>query len=205
MTPIKLNTVTSFGACTLLTLALIFTSGLGLCLSYESHSPEYGHDFDFFGRHACPDKTNKAYRAKLPPGPTRPDEDILWNESVKAFLEEELLSLPQIEKEYRADALIRQAHERASLFRLENCYRVEVRRTILELEANHRIWVFPACYRWSDYELLHASPFGANLGCGTGYPETDLAHDRGRSATLLWYLKHGLPPHYSPPTNTHST
>ena len=183
-----------YGIILFFTLFIVFLFILIALLTIETHSAKFAKDYNCLGGHACPVGRIKELQKKLPLSPTRPDEDILWKQCSANFMnayEKRLQHLNQDDKIILSNS---SNTERYYFFLYENHYRVEVRRTILELEAKHPLFVSPIYSSYEDYDLLGYSNIVYSRSCEPNVSDPAYSHDRGRTDTIIWYIRHGIFP-----------
>ena len=179
----------------ILVLGIIFFSSW--VLLRETHDPSLGIDVNFFGQHVCPSNRQTILQHKLPPSIDRPDEDLLWNNQIFEYYKcqsERLKKInPDLQKEELSDLKNSERYFRA----FENHYRVEVRRTILEMEAKHPVYTGSTGSLGStedEFNFIYCSTLFNSRGCIHDPKEPIHAHDRGRTDVLIWYMHRGIFP-----------
>jgi hypothetical protein len=182
-------------------LALLTITAAGIAVTTETHDSKSGTDLDFFNQHACPSKGHPEFRQSLAPSNLRPNEDDLWKMRLKQTemqLSEFLQYTPDDLKETERQRITKYLNEVKSN---ESHFRVEVRRTILEMEARHPLFMCTQGSYFYDFDKLKINDsLYWSRGCCYNTGDPSHLHDCARTDTLCWYAGHGVyPSNYSKP------
>lgn len=157
---------------------------LALGLAGETHDPVAARDFNALGKHACPGAFDPSLQHPWPPSPRRPDEAALWNAC--------LAKAHRRDQAWKANFPGSDPDEEASIARNQQHYRVEVRRTIRELELGHPLYVPSYGLPSSPHPTDEATGLPeCNRGCEVFPDSAQFAHDLGRRDTLEWFAERG--------------
>jgi hypothetical protein len=157
-------------------------------VAFSTHDVAKAIDEDWLGRHACPAAQNPTLATKFTPASNRPDEDQLLQLRLDSFQNHD----PFIRSPFgRSSNSGKGQNEDVDQFKLH--YFIEVRRTILEMEARRPL-------RYPVYGLYlgplendeHTGVLHIPRGCEISTHSPKFAHDCGRIDALLWYASHAI-------------
>ena len=158
MTLNKVKPILPFGLFVFMVIAISAGIFVFIWISDKTHDAKYAKDFNALGKHACPDIREKTLQIKLAPSLNRPDEDLLWSETLKDAQKDFQNCLKSAESIYGRDFREDCQKNIDNIINTESHYRVEVRRTILEFEAGRPVFVFPVTNSEEKYKLIESSP-----------------------------------------------
>lgn len=176
-----------------LCLVVLGMAGWGyLTFSGQKNDASLILDADWAGNHVCPAKQfpqlNNPLQARL----DRPNEDALW----KKRLEYETSWIGVPNKKTNREEWARAVESSTRTLRVnENHYRIEVRRTVVEMEARHPLCLGEKGRIRDDEHPLVDARLGIPLltrPCYRVYPQQ--AHDSARADVLDWYADQGKYP-----------